>query len=169
MGSSSASCAALQSRKFPAHAGHAGADQALVAEKPEGEADQDRRQGRQPRALCHVPDVRGRRSETSVRRHPSDHRRTTAAAGHVNSVISSICRAFHEKPWETRVLMKENSACFGMLKRASASQPAPKHIYKPQSRLNDILSLSKSRDGRSLSNDRAVIWRMSVTLPGEQT
>src|SRR5271165_3722039 len=50
---------------------------------------------------------------------------------------------------------------FGMLKRASASQPAPKHIYKPQSRLNGILFLSKSRDGRSLSNDRAVIWRMS--------
>ena len=53
---------------------------------------------------------------------------------------------------------------FGMLKRASASQPAPKHIYKPQSRLNDILFLSKSRDGRSLSNDRAVIWRMSVKV-----
>jgi hypothetical protein len=51
---------------------------------------------------------------------------------------------------------------FGMFKRASASRPAPKHIYKPESSLNDILFSSKSRDGRSLSNDRAVIWRMSV-------
>src|SRR5256885_4353379 len=32
----------------------------LVADKPEGEADQDRRQGRQPRPLRRLPDGRGR-------------------------------------------------------------------------------------------------------------
>jgi|SRR5271165_1076208 len=37
------------------------------------------------------------------RRHISAHRRTAAAAGHVNSVTSSICLAFHGKPRETCV------------------------------------------------------------------
>jgi len=41
-----ASRARLQPRQFPAHAGDAGADQGLVAYEPEGEADQDRREGR---------------------------------------------------------------------------------------------------------------------------
>jgi hypothetical protein len=39
----------LQPRQFPAHAGDAGADQGLVADESEGKADQDRREGRQPR------------------------------------------------------------------------------------------------------------------------
>ena len=38
-----ASCARLQSRQFPAHAGDARANQGLVADELEGEADQDRR------------------------------------------------------------------------------------------------------------------------------
>jgi hypothetical protein len=58
-------------RQFPAHVGDAGADQGLVADEPEGEADQDRREGRQPRALCGVPDGRGRNSEKPLRRHPA--------------------------------------------------------------------------------------------------
>ena len=37
------SCARLQSRQFPAHAGDARADQGLVTDKLEGRADQDRR------------------------------------------------------------------------------------------------------------------------------
>src|ERR1700731_5409339 len=40
--STSTSRAGLQSRQFPAHVGDAGADQGLVADQPEGEADQDR-------------------------------------------------------------------------------------------------------------------------------
>ena len=51
-GPAPASCAGLQSRQFPAHAGDAGADQRLVADEPEGETDQDRREGREPRPLC---------------------------------------------------------------------------------------------------------------------
>jgi hypothetical protein len=38
-----------------AHAGDAGADQGLVAHELEGETDQDRREGRQPRPLCRLP------------------------------------------------------------------------------------------------------------------
>ena len=40
------SCAGLQSRQFPAHFGDAGADQGLVTDESEGEAHQDRREGR---------------------------------------------------------------------------------------------------------------------------
>ena len=70
--------ARLQSRQLPAHAGDARADQGLVADQPEGEADQDRREGRQPRPLCRLPDGRGCRAEDAVRRDPAADRRTAA-------------------------------------------------------------------------------------------
>src|SRR3984893_11709662 len=66
-GSPSASHARLQSRQLPAHAGDARADQRLVADQPEGEADQDRCEGRQPWALCRIPDGRGRHLTTFIR------------------------------------------------------------------------------------------------------
>jgi hypothetical protein len=42
------------------HAGDAGADQRLVADEPEGEADQDRCEGGEPRSLRRISDRRGR-------------------------------------------------------------------------------------------------------------
>jgi DDE family transposase len=60
-GAAPASCG-LQSRQFPAHAGDARADQELVADELEGEADQDRRQGGEPWPLCRLSDGRGRHS-----------------------------------------------------------------------------------------------------------
>ena len=74
-----ASCTRLQSRQLPAHAGDTGADQGVVANEPEGEADQDRRQARQPRPLCRFPNGRGRRDEEAVRRDPATDRGTAAA------------------------------------------------------------------------------------------
>jgi len=59
-GAASASCTRLQSRQLPAHARDARADEGLVADEPEGETDQDRREGRQPRPLCRLSDGRGR-------------------------------------------------------------------------------------------------------------
>ena len=43
------------------HAGgdDARADQGLVTNKLEGQADQDRRESREPRPLCYLPDGRG--------------------------------------------------------------------------------------------------------------
>src|SRR5262249_53277302 len=79
-GAAPASCARLQPRQFPAHAGDAGADQGLVADDLEGQADQDRREGRQPWPLCHLPDGRGRHRTTNVPRDFAAHRGTTAAA-----------------------------------------------------------------------------------------
>src|SRR5215813_9495841 len=49
------SCARLQSGQFLADAGDARADQGLVTDKLEGEADQDRRESREPRPLCRLP------------------------------------------------------------------------------------------------------------------
>src|SRR5262247_3698287 len=54
------SCARLQSRQFLADAGDARADQGLVTDKLEGQADQDRRESREPRPLCRLPNGRGR-------------------------------------------------------------------------------------------------------------
>src|ERR1700704_4557242 len=45
-----ASCARLQSWQLSPHACNTGADQGLVADELEGEADQDRREGGQPRS-----------------------------------------------------------------------------------------------------------------------
>jgi hypothetical protein len=51
---------------FPAHAGDTGADQGLVTDKCEGQADQDRREGREPWPLHRLPDGRGRNPSTNV-------------------------------------------------------------------------------------------------------
>jgi hypothetical protein len=82
----SASCARLQSRQFPAHAGDTGADQRVVADQPGGEADQGQRQARQSRPPCRFPHGRGRHLTPSVRRDPAADCRTPATAGSSASV-----------------------------------------------------------------------------------
>jgi hypothetical protein len=78
-GPASTSCAGLQSRQLPAHFGDAGADQGLIADEPEGETEQDRREGGEPRSLCRVSDGRGRHPSESVRRHSAADCRTSTA------------------------------------------------------------------------------------------
>ena len=91
-GPPSASFARLQSRQFPAHAGDARPDQGSVADEPQGKADQDRRESREPRPLCRIPDGRGRHSPKSLRRHPANDRGTPATAGHVDSLRGWVLR-----------------------------------------------------------------------------
>src|SRR5204863_5064854 len=79
-GAAPASCARLQPRQFPAHAGDAGADQGLVADESEGQADQDRREGGEPRPLCYLPDGRGRHRTAHVPGDFAADRGATAAA-----------------------------------------------------------------------------------------
>src|SRR5262249_14502834 len=79
-GAAPASCARLQPRQFPAHAGDAGADQGLVTDKLEGQADQDRREGREPQPLHHLPDGRGRHRTANVPGDFAADRGTAAAA-----------------------------------------------------------------------------------------
>src|SRR6516225_7814706 len=56
------------------------ADQGLVTDKLEGQADQDRRESREPRPLCYLPDGRGRHRTANVPRDFAAHRGTAAAA-----------------------------------------------------------------------------------------
>src|SRR5438445_9424566 len=98
-GAAPASCARLQPRQFPAHAGDAGADQGLVADESEGKADQDRREGRQPRPLCHLPDGRGRHPTANVPGDSAAHRGATAAATTSASVRRSMS-CIQEQPTE---------------------------------------------------------------------
>jgi hypothetical protein len=57
-----------------------GADQGLVADELEGEAEQDRREGGEPRTLRRLPNGGGRHPTTNVPGDSAADRRTTAAA-----------------------------------------------------------------------------------------
>src|SRR5262249_53901750 len=85
-GAAPASCARLQSRQFLAHTGDARADQGLVADELEGKADQDRREGREPRPLRRLPDGRGGHPTANVPRDFAADRGTTTAAATSASV-----------------------------------------------------------------------------------
>jgi hypothetical protein len=89
-GAAPASCARLQPRQFPAHAGDAGADQALVADDLEGQSNQDRREGGEPRPLHHLPNGRGRHRTANVPRDFAADCGTTAATTTSASVRHSI-------------------------------------------------------------------------------
>jgi hypothetical protein len=79
------------------HADPAGAEDrgAVVADQPAREADQDRREGRQPRPIRHVPARRGRGAPPAIRRNPVADRPTagTACAG---------MRGQREQMWQRR-------------------------------------------------------------------
>jgi hypothetical protein len=66
------------------------ADQGVVADDAQEEADQNRREGREPRPLCHVPDGGSGDCSKSLRRHPAHDSRTSAAADSVNSVVRLV-------------------------------------------------------------------------------
>src|SRR5262249_39231998 len=85
-----ASCARLQSRQFLAHAGDDRADQGWVTDKLAGQVEQDRRESREPRPLCYVPDGRGRHRTANVPRDFAAHRGAAAAATTSASVRRSM-------------------------------------------------------------------------------
>src|SRR5262245_16006416 len=84
------SCAGLQSWQLSPHACNTGADQGLVADELEGEADQDRREGGEPRTLCRLPNGGGRHPTTNVPGDSAADRGTTAAATTRASMKRSI-------------------------------------------------------------------------------
>src|SRR5215469_14792079 len=93
------SCARLQSWQLSPHACNTGADQGLVADELEGEADQDRREGGEPRTLCYLPDGRGRHHTANVPGDFAAHRGATAAATTSASVRRSMS-CIQEQPTE---------------------------------------------------------------------
>src|SRR5262245_42739536 len=126
-GPAPASCARLQSRQLPAHAGDTRADQGLVADEPEGEADQDRREGRQPRPLRRIPDGRGRYPPANVRGDFAAHRRTTAAASARASMRRSWSCAHEQSTGGMRPDASENSqiSCSTIVRAAAAAASHP--------------------------------------------
>jgi hypothetical protein len=66
-------------------------------------ADQDWREGREPRPLCRLPDGRGRHSEKPFPRHPAADRRTPATAGHVNSMRRTASRVSSQNNGDARL------------------------------------------------------------------
>src|SRR5205809_7764998 len=72
--------------KYP----RARADQGLVTDKLEGQADQDRRESREPRPLCRLPNGRGRHPTANVPGDFAAHRGTAAAATTSASVRRSM-------------------------------------------------------------------------------
>ncbi len=70
----------IQLGQLPSQAGATPERKVLVVDDVEGEAGQDRCQGRDPRAVRHVSDGRGGHSTTAVQDHPSPDL-TTRCAG----------------------------------------------------------------------------------------
>src|SRR5262249_5300840 len=112
------SCARLQSRQFPAHAGDAGADQGLVTDKLEGQADQDRRESREPRPLCRLPDGRGRHRTANVPRDFAADRGATAAATTRASVRRSMSCIQEQPTGGVRPNARENGQIRPSTKRS---------------------------------------------------
>jgi hypothetical protein len=117
-GAAPASCARLQPRQFPGHAGDAGADQGLVADDLDGQADQDRREGGEPRPLCYLPDGRGRHRTANVPRDFAAHRGTAAAATTSASVRRSMSYIQEQPTERVRPNARENGQIRPSIKRS---------------------------------------------------
>jgi hypothetical protein len=157
-GPSSTSRTRLQSRQFPSHVGDPRSDQGLVADEPQGKADQDRGEGRKPRPLCRLPYGGSSDPKKPLRRRPAAHRRTATAASHVNSMRRSVSRV-RQNPQEKCVLIAKSSAlstfdlasaCLGAVRRRAGGSQA------------DGSSLPRARCGRTLDLKPGAIRRMSV-------
>src|SRR5215831_10883038 len=99
-------------------AGDAGADQGLVADDSEGQADQDRREGGELRPLCYLPDGRGRHRTANVPRDFAADRGATAAATTSASVRRSMS-CIQEQPTEgVRPNARENGQIRPSTKRS---------------------------------------------------
>src|SRR3954454_10945808 len=92
-----ASCTRLQSWQLSPHACNTGADQGLVADELEGEADQDRREGGEPRTLYRLPNGGGRHPTTNVPGDTAADRGTTAATTTRASVRRSVSKSNRQK------------------------------------------------------------------------
>src|SRR6478752_4755148 len=111
-----ASCARLQSWQLSPHACNTGADQGLVADELEGEADQDRREGGEPRTLCRLPNGGGRHPTTNVPGDSAADRGTTAAA---------TARASMKRSIVTRSRANQQEECVQMPVKIARSTPRP--------------------------------------------
>src|SRR3954466_9711103 len=115
-GPAPASCARLQSWQLSPHTCNTGADQGLVADELEGEADQDRREGGEPRTLCRLPNGGGRHPTTNVPGDSAADRGTTAAA---------TARASMKRSIVTRSRANQQEECVQMPLKIARSAARP--------------------------------------------
>ena len=102
-------CSHVLPTTIPAHTGDAGADQGLVADDLERQADQDRREGREPRPLCYLPDGGGRHRTANV---PGDF------AARCRAAAEAAARASMRRP---------NGYAFNSARRADCAQMTRKN------------------------------------------
>src|SRR5262249_10397714 len=151
-GAAPASCARLQPRQFPAGAGDAGVDQGLVADDLEGQADQDRREGGEPRSLCYLPDGRGRHRTANVPGDFAAHRGSTAAATTSASLRRSMS-CIQEQPTEgVRPNARENGQIRPSSRR-SGYAGSSQHLASV---------LQEGRENANIDAGLGFIWRISA-------
>src|SRR5262244_3468846 len=161
-GAAPASCARLQPRQFPAHAGDAGADQGLVADESEGKADQDRREGGEPRPLCYLPDGRGRHRTANVPRDFAAHRGATAAATTGASVRRSMS-CIQEQPTEG---VRPNARKNGQIRPSTKRSGLPEVLVAVSTSRLSCKRAGKTRtlmpvwDSSGESRSRSVVQKM---------
>src|SRR6476661_392890 len=157
-----ASCARLQSWQLSPHACNTGADQGLVADELEGEADQDRREGGEPRTLCRLPNGGGRHPTTNVPGDTAADRGTTAATTTRASVRRSVSKSNRQKE------------CVQMPGKMASSDPRPAFGYPEVLVAVSTSRLSCKRAGKTRtlmpvgdsSGESRLMTVSSVALPG---
>ena len=125
------------------------ADQGLVADESEGQADQDRREGGEPRPLCYLPHGRGRHRTANVPRDFAAHRGATAAAtsGSVRRSMSCISR------------QKE---CVQMPGKMARSDPRPSIRTRGAGSGQHLASvLQEGRENANIDAGLGFIWGIS--------
>ena len=104
-----------------------------------GEAHQDRRQGREPRALCRLPDGRGRDPSANVPGDFAAHRGTAAATATSASVRRSIVvlSAATDRRSASKCLVKWSDRALNLTGMAGrASTPPTRAFKRPGNRYN---------------------------------
>jgi hypothetical protein len=138
-----APCARVQPRQLHADAGDTQDGASVVANQPAREADQDRRKGRQPRALRDLPDGRGGGAATDVRRHPVADRPAARTA-------STRMRATGETRRATTPEVRPDA---GGATRLSTSTRSTKGFDRLPGTRHAICRCSRRPKGRSSSHD----------------
>jgi hypothetical protein len=128
----------------------------MVADDAQGKADQDRREGRQPRALPRLPAGGSRHSLKPVRRHPTKYCRVAVAAGDVDSVSVPVCRV-RAKPTGEVCLDERKFGSSRPLRAGSARWPL-------QTACRNRSVLPETPNWNILSTRPVRIWGMSVQI-----
>jgi len=128
----------IQPGQLPSPVGITPKRKTLVADNAKGEAGQDRRQDRDPRAVCDVSNGRGGYSATTVQDHPSPDRTTQAigtSADVMGTTVSMVRIA--QSLGERSVLNQGNQGTIEL----RVQNPHPGTFHRAPTRANDGLEM----------------------------